>query len=273
MKNVADERIRSNMSNGPLFTGMSLLPGIKPPIPPLLAASRGKFITLGDQDLQEHPAFETIRAIARLVEIHAPGTVVSARDVDLRRFLHALTGVHAVSLTQDCLVLQRWHAYLAEGTPSQSLFHPLTEAQARRNEERARDVPYKNTPNTEAQEAAWETALRDEVEQHHARNPKIQRRYTDKEWISGSGLSKNVRDLAFMAGSSSSTTTAPVSQPPEGFMTSLGGPSKRAVLMVMEGALEEECKSMGRLHALVGQYLERRFAPLRMRERAGTEEV
>lgn len=191
-----------------------------------------------------------------------------------RRFLHGLAGVHGVQLTQECLVLQRWHAYLAEGTEAQALYHPPTGAQARCVDERARAVTYKTVEDAPASvhaNTAWEIALREEVEHGAARNPKVQRRYLDKEWISGSGLSKSVRDLAFS--SSSFHGGAPTSQPPEGFLTSLGGPSKRALLMVMESTLEEECKSMGRLHILVGQYLERRFTPPQAKERAGTEEV
>ena len=168
-------------------------------------------------------------------------------------------------------MVQRWHAYLAEGTPAQALYYAPTEGQARRADERARAVTYKNVDGAEVVGTAWSIALREEVEHGTARNPKVQRRYVDKEWISGSGLSKAVRDLAF----STSNAAGASLQPPEGFMTSLGGASKRAVLMVMEGGLEEECKMMGRLHMLVGQYLEQRFAPLRTRgmSRAGTEEV
>lgn len=80
MKNVADERTRTTM-NPNAFTGMNLLSGVRTPNPNLLAG-KGKPVILGDQDIRDHPAFETIRAIVRLAELRAPGVVVSARDVD-----------------------------------------------------------------------------------------------------------------------------------------------------------------------------------------------
>lgn len=80
MKNVGDERVRATMHTSAL-TGMNLLPGAKPPNANLLVG-KGKASVPSEQDIRDHPAFESIRAILRLVELRAPGVVVSARDVD-----------------------------------------------------------------------------------------------------------------------------------------------------------------------------------------------
>jgi hypothetical protein len=173
---------------------------------------------------------------------------------------------------------QRWYAYLNEG---QSLFPQPTDAQRRRADDRAHAIKFPSTerhqrPSNESEgtdEAPWETALRAEVDNGTAKNPKILRRYVDREWVSGSGLSKAVKDLAF-------ASAAPGTQPPEGFLGALGGGGKRNVLAVMEGALEEECKIMGNLHRLLADYLEKRFSPApvilegrKRSSRESTEEV
>jgi hypothetical protein len=43
---------------------------------------KASIATPGELDARDHPAFETIRSITRLVAIHTPGVLVSARDVD-----------------------------------------------------------------------------------------------------------------------------------------------------------------------------------------------
>jgi hypothetical protein len=198
--------------------------------------------------------------------------------------VHALKGVNTVSLTQQCLVQQRWHAHLNEGA---SLYLQPTDAQRRRADDRAHAIKF---PSTERHhrlsdgsdgvgEAPWETALRNEVDSGTAKNPKVLRRYVDREWVSGAGLSKAVRDLAFASSTPGSTGPAGP-HPPEGFLGSLGGGGKRVVLAVMEGALEEECKVMGNLHRLLADYMDKRFSPVpivpggrKRRSREGTEEA
>lgn len=178
--------------------------------------------------------------------------------------LYALKGVHTVSLTQECLVHHRWHAYLNDGSHIQSLYYNPTDAQRRRADDRAHAIKLpaerrrsnNNTgPDGTGELLGWETALRAEVEGSTARNPKILRRYVDHEWISGCGLSDAVKKLAFAA------STPGSAQPPAGFLGNLGGGGKRSVLMVMESGLEEECKAMGNLHRVLADYLENRFGP------------
>jgi hypothetical protein len=49
-------------------------------------------------------------------------------------------------------------------------------------------------------------------------------------------------------------------RPPHFFMDLLSTKEKQKVTMVMEAALEEQCRQMGRLHAFTGNYLATRFS-------------
>jgi hypothetical protein len=85
MKNVGDERVR--MAGMSAHHGGGIV-GIIPSSVShnLMSAVGGKgraSISMpGELDAGDHPAFETIRSITRLVAIHTPGVLVSARDVD-----------------------------------------------------------------------------------------------------------------------------------------------------------------------------------------------
>jgi hypothetical protein len=61
--------------------------------------------------------------------------------------------------------------------------------------------------------------------------------------------------------SHTSSTIAPTTPPaPPRFLDVMSANTRRVVVQVMEGLLEEECKNMGRLHSMTRDYLSSKFA-------------
>jgi len=91
MKRVGDERARINGVNIHPFGGIrpsttlhfsnSQMDSVRHGLVDVSISGKGRS-SAPEQDIRDHPAFETIRSIGRLVAIHTPDVLVSARDVD-----------------------------------------------------------------------------------------------------------------------------------------------------------------------------------------------
>ncbi|PVG03741.1 hypothetical protein CPB86DRAFT_305287 [Serendipita vermifera] len=245
------------------------------------------------RNLNDHPAFEVVRSITRFAEMHAPDTVVCARDVENCHSISALTCIHAIAPTNDLMRNLRWHGHLRS---DEHLFSTLTDDQFRKTEVALQRVQHpfhsvqqystasalkiakpnfksdmqkgdKDRMSSEEIREAIDDRLKGEVgevKMNTMRPPQVLRRYinNNSDWIYTPGLPQWVIPIGpFQSKNPNIAGQGKLPAPPS-FLSFMPTHSKKHFLYVMEASLEEECKSMANLHRYVQEVLNRKFASL-----------